>query len=376
MKPTEAEIERLLRQAPQPPPPADLRPRLEPEPGGARGSAPVLNAPWAAWWRAWWPAFATGIVALASLGLVATQHAEIKALRQSVEALRQEIRVHQQNGESATPAPHASAPGHRPPQTPVVRGRAELERLRGQADELRAELARRESIAQENDRLRAELTRLAQAARPVVATEELSEARERAKRIACVNNLKQLGLAVRLFAVDHQDRFPPNILAMSNEVANPRVLICPSDTGRQPAPSWAEFNQALHLSYQYLGATADETEPHRVIFQCPIHGSVTLADGSVQQLTPEQQATRLIWEGGVLRFRVDSQPGALAMDDLMMQRYGLVPPPAPGSGEAMPPVQMDRLMMERYGLLPPGTALTDPLEEPHPPTADPIPENP
>ena len=41
----------------------------------------------------------------------------------------------------------------------------------------------------------------------------LASAKARAQRIACVNNLKQVGLAFRVWALDHQDRFPFNVPA-------------------------------------------------------------------------------------------------------------------------------------------------------------------
>jgi prepilin-type processing-associated H-X9-DG protein len=40
--------------------------------------------------------------------------------------------------------------------------------------------------------------------------EALSTAQGRAHRIACVSNLKQFGLALQLYANDHDDRLPPN----------------------------------------------------------------------------------------------------------------------------------------------------------------------
>ena len=38
----------------------------------------------------------------------------------------------------------------------------------------------------------------------------LSKAKERARRIACVNNLRQLGVTMQLYAGDHADALPPN----------------------------------------------------------------------------------------------------------------------------------------------------------------------
>ena len=36
----------------------------------------------------------------------------------------------------------------------------------------------------------------------------LAKAKAKAQRIACVNNLKQVGIATRIYATDNQDRFP------------------------------------------------------------------------------------------------------------------------------------------------------------------------
>ena len=41
----------------------------------------------------------------------------------------------------------------------------------------------------------------------------LAKAKQKARRINCVNNLKQVGLAFRIFATDNQDRFPMQISA-------------------------------------------------------------------------------------------------------------------------------------------------------------------
>jgi prepilin-type N-terminal cleavage/methylation domain-containing protein len=84
----------------------------------------------------------------------------------------------------------------------------------------------------------------------------LAKARERAHRIACVNNLRQIGLSLQTWAMDYNDRYPmqvppgeggpPNQAAfhtapygaaytyqvfgvLSNELTTPRLLICPSD---------------------------------------------------------------------------------------------------------------------------------------------------
>lgn len=84
----------------------------------------------------------------------------------------------------------------------------------------------------------------------------LAQAKSRAKRIQCVSNLRQTGLAWRLWALDHDNRFPwqvstadggslerrnawQHFAVASNELVTPVVLLCPSDT-RKPAQHWGQ----------------------------------------------------------------------------------------------------------------------------------------
>ena len=117
-----------------------------------------------------------------------------------------------------------------------------------------------------------------------------SQAKSRAQTVACVNNLKQMGLAVRIYATDHDGVFPPNFLAMTNALSTPKILICPADPGRSgnignTAQSWVGFDPA-RSSYEYLGADLKESTPGvetKVLFRCRIHGNECLGDGSVHK---------------------------------------------------------------------------------------------
>ena len=51
-----------------------------------------------------------------------------------------------------------------------------------------------------------------------MALPALAKAKSKAQSISCVNNLKQLGLAARIYANDHNDVYPPDIPSMK-EVA-------------------------------------------------------------------------------------------------------------------------------------------------------------
>src|SRR5208282_4626915 len=116
-------------------------------------------------------------------------------------------------------------------------------------------------------------------------TAAMEKAKARAERINCVNNLKQLGLAVRIWSNDNTNVFPSDVLLMTNEMGSPKILACPSDKAHQPATDWSSCSLA-NVSYEFLAPSASEDEPTRVLFLCRIHGNVGLCDGSVQQVDP------------------------------------------------------------------------------------------
>jgi prepilin-type N-terminal cleavage/methylation domain-containing protein len=131
----------------------------------------------------------------------------------------------------------------------------------------------------------------------------LAQAKKKAQRINCVNNLKQVGTAYRLFAGDNQDRYPQRVptgeggalgtpdygsgltvsaamytyrvyQVMSNELNTSKIVICPSDgdrsattnnfvntfpNGNVGAANSGVFNN-LATSY-FVGRDADESNP-------------------------------------------------------------------------------------------------------------------
>jgi hypothetical protein len=112
----------------------------------------------------------------------------------------------------------------------------------------------------------------------------LAKAKSKAQTISCVNNMKQIGLAARIWANDHQDKFPPDFITMSNELNTPRILVCPGDSSKAKALDWSQFNENENVTYEFLLPNANESKiANEVAFRCPIHGNTGRGDGSVYQ---------------------------------------------------------------------------------------------
>src|SRR5258705_12425851 len=80
----------------------------------------------------------------------------------------------------------------------------------------------------------------------------LARSKARARRIACLNNQKQIGLSFIMWAGEHGERFPSTVdvseggsrtlletwqhfITISNELVTPKILHCPSDPVKQMA---------------------------------------------------------------------------------------------------------------------------------------------
>lgn len=286
-------IEDLLRAAPAPRPPRNLGDTVRAGIVLAPGPAGTVQ-PGEPFWKRWWPVLLPGAVTVALAAVVAVQELELRDLRAAAAMPVAD----------GAPAPSAGGPG--PGATPPTAGpdgdeRVELEKLRTQVRELTAALEGGEALKAENARLEAAIA--AQKASQPPEMQELAEARDRALRIHCVNNLKQLGLAVRLYATDHQDDFPSELSQLAPYLGNAfKVLVCPADESR-PVAKDAESLTAANCTYEFLapGPGKFETDPQRVMFPCPIHGSVGLCDGSVHMIDANQR-DRLVQRDGKLYF--------------------------------------------------------------------------
>jgi hypothetical protein len=111
----------------------------------------------------------------------------------------------------------------------------------------------------------------------------LAKAKGQAQSISCINNLKQLGLAARIYATDNDDRYPTNLATLGPLVGAARVFVCPADSGRQPlaGTNWSRLEDR-NVSYEFLTPGGLESEiADQPAFRCPRHGHVALGNGLV-----------------------------------------------------------------------------------------------
>ena len=130
----------------------------------------------------------------------------------------------------------------------------------------------------------------------------LAKAKARAQRINCVNNLKNIGLGLRIFSTDSGGQFPWGVpvasggtsgtnadvdhvwlqyIAISNELSTPKIIFCPSDSDAptktvapnftvvaglvdKNVPNAATYNYNKSISY-FLGLDAQEEQPQSIL---------------------------------------------------------------------------------------------------------------
>jgi hypothetical protein len=173
------------------------------------------------------------------------------------------------------------------------------------------------------------------------------------KRMYCVGNLKQVGVAFRLWADDNGDKYPafvsvtnggtmelvssgsvfPHYQVMSNELCAPRILVCPQDRERTAATNFDLDFIDGKISY-FVGVDADATNAEMLLagdrntavggvqlkhglaslatnspvgWSKKMHsncGNVALADGSVHQTTSFSLRARLERSGVTNRLAI------------------------------------------------------------------------
>ncbi|HMJ90591.1 MAG TPA: type II secretion system protein [Candidatus Acidoferrum sp.] len=172
----------------------------------------------------------------------------------------------------------------------------------------------------------------------------LAKAQAKARRIACVNELRQIGLAFRLWSDDHEGEFswwidPPegtrtigeawqHFAFVSNELVTPKVLRCPSDGDRMRAENFGAdpnigFNALKNSALSYwIGCEAGDYMPSHELagdrnamgrnnLTCAVVGLT----GSITSLNPTYPETE--WDN-----TIHVRAGNIVLVDGSVQQFG------------------------------------------------------
>ena len=101
-----------------------------------------------------------------------------------------------------------------------------------------------------------------------------------AESMSCGNYMSSIGVGARIWAGDNSNRLADNFLCMSNELATPKILICPGDKVRKVADNWDLFT-TNNCSYEILRPNMPDDDFTNAYFCCTIHGHLGYADGTV-----------------------------------------------------------------------------------------------
>lgn len=177
----------------------------------------------------------------------------------------------------------------------------------------------------------------------ICVPQALAKSKVRASGFYCLSGLKQIALSLTLWAEQHERRFPmqvswqeggskelslrgwvaPTFWAASNELSNPKILMCPADKKRLPPPTSFASLTDRKMSY-FLGYESSITNPASVVAgdrnveingvlvspglvsikkpqtvswnRTSLHevgGNVALGDGSAHRVTSKQLGTSL-----------------------------------------------------------------------------------
>ncbi len=142
--------------------------------------------------------------------------------------------------------------------------------------------------------------------------------RKHAQLTMCSSNMRQIGLALRVWGLDHHGQFPFNVstndggtqelcrtgvdgfdsnaprhlAVIGKELGKTAVLICPSDASKQPGSGFSNL-QPQNVTYLLrTGSDVTDTNLSEILLKCPLHGTLLRCDGSVEAKT---QGRRVRW---------------------------------------------------------------------------------
>ena len=125
-------------------------------------------------------------------------------------------------------------------------------------------------------------------------------------QLSCLNNLRQIGVGMRVWAMDNDGRFPfhtpaswggsmelraigpdgfdtntwVHFMVMSNYLSAASLLVCPGDLVRKAATNFESLGPE-NVTYRLrTGDTVKLDRPEEVLAVCPIDGNTLYCDGS------------------------------------------------------------------------------------------------
>lgn len=218
----------------------------------------------------------------------------------------------------------------------------------------------------------------------------ISQAKLRAKRTVCVNNLREVGLGFHMFANDHQGKLPMQVPAsdggsqefaggygagsfayrhfqsLASELTTPHLVVCPADT-RQPADRFASL-QSTNISY-FVNTISEHGKSSFVLVgdrnlisdllglrsmllldansglrwtseQHRYKGNLLFADGHVEQLGQVLLTAAAIGTGtGQARLALPSPPTDTEKAEAVAVAMSVMPYPSATSSSPVGPVQ-------------------------------------
>lgn len=142
----------------------------------------------------------------------------------------------------------------------------------------------------------------------------LGGARDKARQLNCAGNLKQIGLACKMYAADYSEEFPPNFktLVTAKYLDAYKIYVCPS-TSHTAGSSPGDVENPAHCDYLYFGGGHTERDiDQKAVLACDRPGNhrrlfnVVFGDGHSESLRGDSLEAALRTRG------LSLPPGAAA----------------------------------------------------------------
>jgi len=147
----------------------------------------------------------------------------------------------------------------------------------------------------------------------------------KAQHINCVNNLKQIGFAFKIWEINHGDQYPFNVstnaggtmelcavgkdgfdsnaflhfktLIGDDGLRVPLLLFCPQDRSKKAATNWDSLGPENVTYRLHSGTNVNDLHPREILAVCPVDGNVLFCDGTVFEkgVKPESKQNPLIF---------------------------------------------------------------------------------